>query len=90
MDGYLGQKNDQIDREIFAFLQGLIVKSKESEEIVEMLKKQEKDKCGEYTLPWCPEDYYTYAGEIPWCDTYPASRLGGVETFETESRYSVP
>ena len=69
LDGYLGQKNDQIDREIFAFLHGLIVKSEESEAIVEMLKKREK--INRDILPWCPEDYYTYAGEMPWCDTYP-------------------
>ena len=50
------------------FLHGLIVKSEEVEEIVEILKKQEK--IDRNTLPFCPEDYYTYAGEIPWCDTY--------------------
>jgi len=22
-----------------------------------------------------PADYYTYAGEIPWCDTYPCNGL---------------
>ena len=42
LDGYLRQKDDQMDRETFAFLQGLIVKSEESEKIVELLKKQEK------------------------------------------------
>ena len=65
------QKDDQIDRETFAFLQGLIVKSEESEKIVEFLKKQEK--INAHTLPWCPENHSTYAGEIPWCDTYPAN-----------------
>ena len=71
LDGYLRQKDDQIDRETFAFLQGLIVKSEESEKIVELLKKQEK--INAHTLPWCPEDHSTYAGEIPWCNTYPAN-----------------
>ena len=71
LDGYLRQKDDQIDREIFAFLQGLIVKSEESEEIIEMLQKQEE--INAHTLPWCPEDHSTYAGEIPWCNTYPAN-----------------
>ena len=71
LDGYLRQKDDQIDRETFAFLQGLIVKSEEFEKIVELLKKQEK--INAHTLPWCPEDHSTYAGEIPWCDTYPAN-----------------
>ena len=71
LDGYLRQKDDQIDRETFAFLQGLVVKSEESEKIVELLKKQEKINAD--ILPWCPEDHSTYAGEIPWCDTYPAN-----------------
>ena len=71
LDGSLGQKDDQIGRDMFAFLQGLIVKPEESEEIVELLKKQEK--INRHILEWCPEDHCTYAGEIPWCNTYPAN-----------------
>ena len=70
LKGYLGQKDDQIGRDMFAFLQGLIVKSEESEEIVERLKG---NKIYAGRIPSCPEDFYTYAGEIPWCDTYPAN-----------------
>ena len=69
LNGFLSQKDNQVNRDIFSFLQGLIVKSEEVEEIVEILKKQEK--IDRSTLPYCPEDGYTYAGEIPWCDTYP-------------------
>ena len=68
LNGFLSQKDDQTNRDMFAFLQGLIVKSGETKEIVEILKKQEK--IDRQTLPFCPEDGYTYAGEIPWCDTY--------------------
>ena len=71
LDGSLNQKDNQVSREMFTALQGLIVKSEESEEIVEMLKKQEK--INRHTLSWCPEDHCTYAGEIPWCNTYPAN-----------------
>ena len=71
LEGHFSQKDNQINRKIFAFLQGLIVKSEESEEIVELLKKQKK--INRHTLPWCPEDHSTYAGEIPWCNTYPAN-----------------
>ena len=70
LEGYLEQKNDQVNREIFAFLRGLIVKSDESEEIVKRLREKKMD---EWTILSYPEDYYTYAGEIPWCDTYPAN-----------------
>ena len=68
LDGYLGQKDNQTSREMFAFVRGLIVKSEDSEEIVERLRRKELD---ERNILSCPEDYYTYAGEIPWCDTYP-------------------
>ena len=68
LKGYMSQKDDQANRNMFAFLDGLIVKSQQVEEIVEVLKKQEK--IDRNTLPSCPEDHYTYAGEIPWCDTY--------------------
>ena len=68
LNGFLSQKDNQVNREMFSFLQGLIVKSEEVKEIVEILKKQEK--IDRNTLPFCPEDGYTYAGEIPWCDTY--------------------
>lgn len=71
LDGSLYQKDDQTSRDMFAFLQGLIVKPEESEEIVELLKKQEK--INRHILEWCPEDHCTYAGEIPWCNTYPAN-----------------
>ena len=69
LSGFLSQKDNQVNRDMFSFLQGLIVKSEEVEEIVEILKKQEK--IDRNTLPYCPEDGYTYADEIPWCDTYP-------------------
>ncbi len=69
LKGYISQKDDQANRDMFSFFQGLVVKSQEIEEIVEILKKQEK--IDMHTLPFCPEDGYTYAGEVPWCDTYP-------------------
>ena len=44
LDGSLNQKDDQIGRDMFAFLQGLIVKPEESEEIVELFEKAGKNK----------------------------------------------
>ena len=68
LNGFLSQKDDQANRDMFSFLQGLIVKSREVEEIIEILKKQEK--IDGHTGPFCPEDHHIYAGEIPWCNTY--------------------
>ena len=68
LQGRLGQEDKQYNRNIFAFLRGLIVNSKESTEIVEALKKQKE--VNRNTIASVPEDHFTYAGEIPWCDTY--------------------
>ena len=58
LDGSLGQKDDQISRGMFACLRGMIVKSDESEKIVETLKQRENN---DWSMISCPEDYYTYA-----------------------------
>lgn len=68
LQGNLHQEDNQARREILAFLQGLIVKSEDSEEIAEGLKQ---DKIDTHSALFCPNDYLTYAGEIPWCETFP-------------------
>ena len=81
LDGYLSQKDDEVSRDMFTFLRGLIVKSEESEAIVKRLKQEKTDGL---STPRCPEDHYTYAGEIPWCDTYPKNSWEEL-SFETGS-----
>ncbi len=71
LHGHLGQEDKQDKRKMSAWMQGLIVKPENMDEIVEILKKQEN--IDGHTVPFIPEDYRTYAGEIPWCDTYPAN-----------------
>ena len=66
LHGYLRQEDKQVNRNMFVWLQGLIVKSEEVEEIVATLRKQQ-----EIDAHIIPSDYRTYAGEIPWCGTYP-------------------
>ena len=72
LQGFLPQKDDNIGRNMLAFLHGLIVRSEEAAEIAKILKNQEK--IDGHSIPSYPEDYRTYAGEIPWCNTYPANR----------------
>ena len=81
LDGYLRQKNDQISRGMFALLRGLIVKSDKSEEIVEWLRRE---KIAQWIVLSYPNNYYTYAGEIPWCDTYPKNSWEKL-SFKSES-----
>ena len=67
--GSLSQEDKKDNRDIFALIQGLIVKPEETEKIVETFMNQ--DEMDRTNMPFCPEDYYTYTGEVPWCDTYP-------------------
>ncbi len=67
--GHLGQKDKHVCRKMSAWVQGLIVKPEDLNEILEILNRQEL--IDGNTVPFIPEDYKTYAGEIPWCDTYP-------------------
>ena len=66
LHGYICQEDKQVNRNMFAWLHGLIVKSDEVEHIVEILNKQK-----DIDAHIIPSDYRTYAGEIPWCSTYP-------------------
>ena len=63
LDGFLRQKDNETNRDVFIFSRGLIAKSEETEEIIKILKNQEK--IDDYSIPSCPEDYRTFAGEIP-------------------------
>ena len=72
LQGFLPQKDEKVSRNMLAFLHGLIVRSEEASEIVEILKNQEK--IDGHSIPSYPEDHRTYAGEIPWCDTYPLNK----------------
>lgn len=70
LQGTFRQENAEKTRDMYAFFQGVIVKTDEVESIVEFIKDHEKID-GWRISP--PEDYYTFAGEIPWCDTYPSN-----------------
>ena len=72
LQSFLPQKDEKIGRNMLACLHGLIVRSKEAAEIVEILKNQEK--IDDHSIPSCLEDHRTFAGEIPWCNTYPPNR----------------
>ena len=75
--GSLSQEDKKDNRDIFTLIQGLIVKPEETEAIVETFTNQEAG--DRSNMPFCPEDYYTYAGEVPWCDTYPENSCEDIQ-----------
>lgn len=68
LDGYINQEDLEAKRARFIFPRGLLVKKDKASKSVECLRNQN---LGGRRLPGIPEDYYTYAGEIPWCETFP-------------------
>jgi hypothetical protein len=66
LDGYINQEDAEAKRRCFAFQRGLIVRAEEAAHITRTL---EQGRSGRW-LPAIPDDHYTFAGEIPWCDAY--------------------
>ena len=70
LDGYICQEDLEARRSSFIFSRGLFVQNDDFGEIETLLQKRNPG-----LLPEIPEDYYTYTGEIPWCDTFPYNDL---------------
>jgi hypothetical protein len=76
LDGYVAQLDEEHKRAMFAFPRGLLVSRKYSSELQGLLSKQ---KLGVLRLPDVPQDHYTFAGEIPWCETFPKNGRADIE-----------
>jgi hypothetical protein len=66
LNGLIRQENLKAYRDCFLWLNGIVVKNSDLPEFQMLLTKDAKTR-----IPDAPTDYYTYAGEIPWCDTFP-------------------
>lgn len=76
LDGYIIQADNKHLRELYSFARGLFVPNKHVKELRTLLAGK---KLGRLSLPEVPEDYYTFSGEIPWCETFPEN---GLTSFE--------
>ncbi len=64
LNGYIEQSSQDDERRIFTFLRGLLVEHSQVEKILAAFNTVEYP--GNMAIPEPHEDYYTYAGEIPW------------------------
>lgn len=64
LDGFVQQSNPADKREIFSFLRGLLIETEKVEEFKEKYLSIEYP--GNRSIPEASQDYYTFAGEIPW------------------------
>ncbi len=67
LDGYIAQENETLGRNIFCFIRTFLVLASEADSFFEHLSNQN---LGGRWLPEKPSVGYTFAGEIPWCETF--------------------
>jgi hypothetical protein len=81
LDGYLSQEDSDTQRKLFIFPRGFLVDEEITNELVNKATNQD---LSNRRLPEIPEDYYIYAGEVPWADTYVHNRSEILELIEDE------
>lgn len=87
LDGFVTQEDRSCQRAVFAFLRGLLVSEGHGDELIRLLVKQ---RLGNLHLPESPEDYYTFAGEIPWCETFPKNGFTDLELVAGHKKKRIP
>lgn len=65
LDGDVSQEDLEAKRSCFIYPRGLFVQKNDLNKVMTSMKKQNARE-----QLHIAEDYYTYAGEIPWCDTF--------------------
>ena len=68
LDGYIAQESETLGRHIFCFIRSFLVSSCNADSFFENLSNQN---LGGRWLPEKPSVGYTFAGEVPWCETFP-------------------
>jgi len=64
LNGYIEQSSNDDERRVFTFLRGLLVERDRTKDLLAAFEAIEYP--GNMAIPEPGEDYYTYAGEIPW------------------------
>jgi hypothetical protein len=75
LDGFVVQQDETCGRRLFCFIRSFFVTNRDTASFLEHLSHQN---LGGRWLPEKPSVIYTFAGEIPWCDTFPKN---GLSTF---------
>lgn len=76
LNGFITQEDTDARRATFMNIRGFIVRNGDAETLYEHGAKQ--DFTG-HCMPRVPWDTYRFAGEVPWCETYPLNGWDGLE-----------
>lgn len=68
LDGFVAQEDETRGRKSFCFIRSFFVPKRDADTFLNHLSGQD---LGGRWLPEKPSVIYTFAGEIPWCNTFP-------------------
>jgi len=72
LDGFISEKNKSKNKSVIIKIGGLLVDKAEAENLITLyMGKKKREDERDNDIPDAESDYYTYAGEIPWCETFP-------------------
>lgn len=80
LDGYVCQKDERTGRYYFSFLKGFLLSEQRIKTFISLFKSG-NPLHGSSSLK-IPEDHYTFAGEVPWCNSFSKN---GIDTLEYSS-----
>ncbi len=94
LDGFIQESASNDPRRIFTFLKSIFVESKHIPQLRYRFNRHEYP--GNSYIPDVPQEYYTFAGEIPWSKKYGSelylprkSKRNIKECFETRKEYKI-
>ena len=86
LDAHCSQEDKNAERVGFVFIQAFLMLRQDVEEFICLLKKEPPR--GRW-LPEAGEEHYTFAGEIPWSETFPYSELSTVTFVVAKTKVKV-
>jgi hypothetical protein len=86
LDSFVAQQDESRGRSLFVFVRSFLVARNVGKEFAVSLAKQP---LGGRWLPEKPECHFTFAGEVPWCETFPKSDPVNVRFVVKERKVKV-
>jgi len=87
LDGFICQEDVAARRSCIIFPRSFLIQGTDLEETLNLLQKTERR--GRWP-PEITEDYHTYAGEVPWCDTFHYNGQDELEFIISTKKASFP
>lgn len=76
VNGYLETSQETSNRRVFAIMSALLVASHQAKRLIKALENYNSQHNSPWRLPKVPDNYYSFAGEIPWSPYFAQNNSG--------------